>query len=163
MWRSRYDMAPDAFAKELDRLWGQLQPLYLSLHAHVRAKLHEKYGNEVPAEGPIPAYLLGNIWAQDWSNVYNLVAPEGMTKAVPLDDILKKRKTKPLDREVVCHASAWDINSVDDLRIKMCIDPTEEDFTTIHHELGHNFYQRAYSQLPLILRDSANDGFHEAI
>ena len=195
MWRSRYDMAPDAFAKELDRLWGQLQPLYLSLHAHVRAKLHEKYGDEVPAEGPIPAYLLGNIWAQDWSNVYDLVAPEGTKKAVNLDEILKQKKTKPLemariaerfftslgfdplpktfwerslfvkprDREVVCHASAWDINSVDDLRIKMCIDPTEEDFTTIHHELGHNFYQRAYDTLPVILRDSANDGFHEAI
>jgi len=195
MWRSRYDMPPDAFAKELDRLWGQLQPLYLSLHAHVRAKLHEKYGDEVPVDGPIPAYLLGNIWAQDWSNVYSLVAPAGMKKAVPLDDILKQRKTQPLemariaerfftslgfdplpktfwerslfvkphDREVVCHASAWDINSVDDLRIKMCIDPTEEDFTTIHHELGHNFYQRAYDTLPVILRDSANDGFHEAI
>ena len=195
MWRSRYDMAPDAFAKELDRLWSQLQPLYVSLHAHVRAKLHEKYGNEVPAEGPIPAYLLGNIWAQDWSNVFALVAPAGMKKAVPLDDILKQRKVQPLemariaerfftslgfdplpktfyerslfvkpkDREVVCHASAWDINSVDDLRIKMCIDPTEEDFITIHHELGHNFYQRAYAQLPVILRDSANDGFHEAI
>jgi peptidyl-dipeptidase A len=195
MWRSRYDMAPDAFAKEVDRLWGQLRPLYLSLHAHVRAKLHEKYGDEVPLEGPIPAYLLGNIWAQDWSNVYDLVAPEGMKRAVPLDDILKQKKTKPLemariaerfftslgfdplpktfwerslfvkprDREVVCHASAWDVNSVDDLRIKMCIDPTEEDFTTIHHELGHNFYQRAYAGLPVILRDSANDGFHEAI
>jgi peptidyl-dipeptidase A len=195
MWRSRYDMAPDAFAKELDRLWGQLQPLYLSLHAHVRAKLHEKYGNEVPAEGPIPAYLLGNIWAQDWSNVYDLVAPGGLKKAISLDTILKQRNEQPLDmartaerfftslgfdplpktfyerslfvkprdREVVCHASAWDINSVDDLRIKMCIDPTEEDFTTIHHELGHNFYQRAYAQLPAILRDSANDGFHEAI
>ena len=195
MWRSRYDMPPDAFAKEIDRLWNQLQPLYLSLHAHVRAKLHEKYGNEVPAEGPIPAYLLGNIWAQDWTNVYDLVAPPGMKKAVPLDAILKQRKVqpvemariaerfftsvgfeplpktfyerslfvKPRDREVVCHASAWDINSVDDLRIKMCIDPTEEDFTTIHHELGHNFYQRAYNQLPVILRDSANDGFHEAV
>jgi peptidyl-dipeptidase A len=195
MWRSRYDMPPDAFAKELDRLWGQLQPLYLSLHAHVRAKLHEKYGNEVPAAGPIPAYLTGNIWAQDWTNVYDVVAPAGMGRGVSLDAILKQRNTqpvemariaerfftsigfdplpktfwerslfvKPRDREVVCHASAWDINSVDDVRIKMCIDQTEEDFTTIHHELGHNFYQRAYSQLPVILRDSANDGFHEAI
>jgi peptidyl-dipeptidase A len=195
MWRSRYDMPPDAFAKEMDRLWTQLQPLYLSLHAYVRAKLHEKYGDEVPAEGPIPAYLLSNIWAQDWTYIYDLVAPAGMKKAVPLDAILKQRKVEPLemariaerfftsvgfdplpktfyerslfvkprDREVVCHASAWDVNSVDDLRIKMCIDPTEEDFTTIHHELGHNFYQRAYNQLPVILRDSANDGFHEAI
>jgi peptidyl-dipeptidase A len=195
MWRSRYDMPPDAFAKELDRLWTQLQPLYLSLHAHVRAKLHEKYGKEVPLEGPIPAHLLGNIWAQDWSNVFDLVAPAGTRRAVSLDTILKQRNTQPLemariaerfftsigfdplpktfwerslfvkprDRDVVCHASAWDVNSVDDLRIKMCIDPTEEDFTTIHHELGHNFYQRAYNQLPLILRDSANDGFHEAV
>ena len=195
MWRSRYDMEPDAFAKELDRLWTQLQPLYLSLHAHVRAKLREKYGDEVPAEGPIPAYLLGNIWAQDWTNVYDLVAPAGSARTVSLDGILKQRKTQPLemariaerfftsigfdplpktfwerslfvkprDREVVCHASAWDIDNVDDLRIKMCIDPTEEDFITIHHELGHNFYQRAYNKLPLILRDSANDGFHEAV
>jgi len=195
MWRSRYDMQPDAFAKELDRLWTQLQPLYLSLHAHVRAKLREKYGDEVPAEGPIPAYLLGNIWAQDWTNVYDLVAPAGGGRTVSLDAILKQRKTQPLemariaerfftsigfdplpktfwkrslfvkprDREVVCHASAWDIDNVDDLRIKMCIDPTEEEFITIHHELGHNFYQRAYNKLPLILRDSANDGFHEAV
>jgi peptidyl-dipeptidase A len=195
MWQSRYDMAPDAFAAELDRLWAQLRPLYLSLHAHVRARLHEKYGDEVPAEGPIPAHLLGNIWAQDWTNVYDLVAPGTGSRGVPLDTILKNRKVgpldmarigerfftslgfaplpktfwerslfvKPRDREVVCHASAWDINNVDDVRIKMCIDPTAEDFTTIHHEMGHNFYQRAYATQPTILRDSANDGFHEAI
>ncbi|RPI08712.1 MAG: peptidase M2 family protein, partial [Acidobacteriales bacterium] len=71
--------------------------------------------------------------------------------------------TKPRDREVVCHASAWDVDNVDDLRIKMCIEPTAEDFITIHHELGHNFYQRAYNQQPLLFRDSANDGFHEAL
>jgi peptidyl-dipeptidase A len=195
MWKARYDMAPDAFARELDRLWGQLQPLYLALHAHVRARLHDKYGDEVPLDGPIPAHLLGNIWAQDWSNVYDLVKPATGSRGVPLDDILKRRNTtavdmakygegfftslgfdplpktfwerslltKPRDRDVVCHASAWDINNVDDVRIKMCIDPTAEDFTTIHHELGHSFYQRAYSTLPMILRDSANDGFHEAI
>ena len=70
---------------------------------------------------------------------------------------------RPQDRDVVCHASAWDIDSEDDVRIKMCIEPTEEDFNTIHHELGHNFYQRAYKAQPVIFRDSANDGFHEAI
>jgi peptidyl-dipeptidase A len=195
MWRSRYDMAPDAFGQELDRLWEQLRPLYLSLHAYVRTRLHAKYGDAVPADGPIPAHLLGNIWAQDWSNVYDLVAPPGGARSVPLDEILKARRitpvdmtkfgegfftslgfeklpqtfwersllTKPRDREVMCHASAWDIDLEQDVRIKMCIDPTAEDFTTIHHELGHNFYQRAYRQLPVILRDSANDGFHEAI
>ena len=195
MWRSKYDMPPDAFSKELDRLWEQLRPLYLSLHTYVRAKLRERYGDAVPAEGPIPAHLLGNIWAQDWSNLYDLVAPRGGASTVDLTGVLKAKNispvemtrygerfftslgfdplpatfwerslfTKPRDREVVCHASAWDINNVDDLRFKMCIDQTAEDFTTIHHELGHNFYQRAYAKQPPIFRDSANDGFHEAI
>jgi peptidyl-dipeptidase A len=195
MWRSKYDMPPDAFSRELDRLWGQLQPLYLSLHAYVRAKLRDRYGDQVPADGPIPAHLLGNLWAQDWSNVYDVVGPPGGAKAISLTDVLRARKVtpvemtrfgerfftslgfeplpptfwerslfvKPRDREVVCHASAWNINSVDDLRFKMCIDQTEEDFTTIHHELGHNFYSRAYAMQPPIFRDSANDGFHEAI
>ena len=195
MWRSKYDMPPDDYAKELDRLWTQVQPLYLKLHAYVRMKLHEKYGDIVPANGPIPAYLLGNIWAQDWTNVYPLVAPPAADPGYSLTDILKKRKmsaldmvrtgerfytslglaplpktfwersllVRPRDRDVVCHASAWDIDLEEDIRIKMCIEQTAEDFTTIHHELGHNFYQRAYKAQPVIFRDSANDGFHEAI
>ncbi len=195
MWRSKYDMAPEAFAAELDRLWEQVRPLYVSLHAYVRWKLREKYGDAVPATGPIPAHLLGNMWAQTWDNVYPLVAPRGADPGYDLTEILKSRKTdarqmvrygegffsslgfdplpktfwersmfvKPQDREVVCHASAWDIDYVDDLRIKMCIDITAEDFVTVHHELGHNYYQRAYDKQPVLFRDSANDGFHEAI
>ncbi len=195
MWRGKYDMPADAFAKELDRLWEQLRPLYLSLHTYVRARLHDKYGAAVPERGPIPAHLLGNLWQQDWSNIYDLVAPPGDKPVYSLTDNLKSHKIEPLemvrigerfftslgfeplpktfwerslflkprDREVVCHASAWDIDSESDVRIKMCIDVTAEDFITIHHELGHNFYQRAYSTLPVILRDSANDGFHEAV
>jgi peptidyl-dipeptidase A len=195
MWRSKYDMPADQFPKELDRLWEQVRPLYLSLHAYVRWKLHEKYGDIVPLNGPIPADLLGNIWAQDWTNIYKLVAPPDADPGYDLTKILKDRNTKPLDmvhygenfftslgfaplpqtfwerslfvkprdRDVVCHASAWDVDNVDDLRLKMCIDITAEDFATIHHELGHNFYQRAYNKQPLLFRDSANDGFHEAI
>ncbi len=196
MWRSKYDMTPDEFTKELDRLWGQVEPLYKSLHAYVRRKLVEKYGPKVvPPTGPIPAHLLGNIWAQDWSNVYDMVAPTGADPGYDLTKILVAKKTdakqmvkygegfftslgfdplpdsfwkrslfvRPKDRDVVCHASAWDVDNDNDLRIKMCIQINEEDFTTIHHELGHNFYQRAYNKLPLIFRDSANDGFHEAI
>ncbi len=195
MWRSKYDMPPDAFAKELDRLWDQVRPFYTSLHAYVRNRLREKYGDIVPAAGPIPAHLLGNMWAQSWENIYPLVAPKDADPGFDLTEILKKRNTddrqmvkygeqfftslgfkplpktfwersqfaKPRDREVVCHASAWDIDNVDDLRIKMCIDITAEDFNTIHHELGHNFYQRAYNQQPMLFRDSANDGFHEAV
>src|SRR4029079_11687823 len=71
--------------------------------------------------------------------------------------------TKPQDRDVVCHASAWSIDYKDDLRLKMCIQINAEDFATIHHELGHNFYQRAYNKQPFLFQDSANDGFHEAI
>ena len=195
MWRSKYDMPPDAFAKEVDRLWEQVRPLYVSLHAYVRWKLREIYGDVVPANGPIPAHLLGNMWAQTWDNVYPLVAPKEADPGYDLTQILKSRKTdaphmvrygegffsslgfdplpktfwersmltKPKDREVVCHASAWDVDYDQDLRIKMCIDITAEDFTTIHHELGHNYYQRAYRQQPPLFRDSANDGFHEAI
>jgi peptidyl-dipeptidase A len=195
MWRVRYDMPPDDFSKELDRLWNQLRPLYLALHTHVRARLHEKYGDAVPATGPIPAHMLGNIWAQDWTNIYDLVAPRDAPPTFSLDKILAARKipptemvrygerfftsigfaplpktfwerslfVKPRDRDVVCHASAWYIDNADDLRIKMCIDPTAEDFTTIHHELGHDFYAREYKNLPFLFRDSANDGFHEAI
>jgi peptidyl-dipeptidase A len=195
MWRAKYDMPADAFAKEMDRLWNQLRPLYLSLHTYVRTRLHEKYGAIVPENGPIPAHLLGNLWQQDWSNIYDVVAPAGQPQVFSLTESLKAHKVEPLemvrfgerfftslgfdplpktfwerslflkprDREVVCHASAWDIDNVDDVRIKMCIDVNAEDFTTIHHELGHDFYYRAYNKLPVVLRDSANDGFHEAL
>ncbi len=195
MWRQKYDMPADEFTKELDRLWEQVRPLYVKLHAYMRMKLRAKYGDVVPQDGPLPAHLLGNIWAQDWGNVYALASPGTADAGYSLTEILKRRKTsaldmvkigerfytslgfaplpetfwqrslfvRPQDREVVCHASAWDIDAEDDIRIKMCIQPTEEDFNTIHHELGHNFYQRAYKGLPVIFRDSANDGFHEAI
>jgi peptidyl-dipeptidase A len=196
MWRGKYDMPPDDFAREVERIWGQVRPLYLSLHTYVRSRLREKYGPSViPADGPIPAHLLGNVWAQDWSNVYDLIAPPSADPGYDLTKILKAKNidakemvrygerfftslgldplpesfwerslfTKPRDREVVCHASAWDVDNVNDLRIKMCIDTTAEDFSTIHHELGHNVYQRAYNTQPGLFRDGANDGFHEAV
>jgi peptidyl-dipeptidase A len=196
MWRSRYDMPADAFAAEVDRLWDQVRPFYESLHAYVRRRLREVYGaSVVPERGPIPAHLLGNMWAQQWANIYPLVAPRGgagdldLTARLkannvdavgmvrygeaffsslgfePLPDTFWKRSlfVKPRDREVVCHASAWDVDQVDDLRIKMCIEITAEDFVTVHHELGHNYYQRAYNRKPFLFRESANDGFHEAV
>jgi len=196
MWRSKYDMPPDAFAKEVDRLWEQVRPLYVSLHAYVRTKLREKYGASVfPEKGPIPAHLLGNMWAQSWDNIYDVLEPRGAAKNFDLTAILKRKKidelemvrygerffqslgfaalpktfyqrslfVKPQDREVVCHASAWDVDNEEDLRIKMCIQITGEEFAVIHHELGHNIYQRAYRTQPFLFRDSANDGFHEAV
>ena len=196
LWRSMYDMPPDELAKEADRLWEQLRPLYESLHAYARGQLRKKYGNDlVPARGPIPAHLLGNIWSQEWNNVYSLMDSPKPPQSYDLTKILQERHTdpkgmvrygeaffaslgfaplpktfwerslftKPADRDVVCHASAWDIDSKDDLRIKACIRINEEDFRTIHHELGHNFYQRAYKTQPPLFQNSANDGFHEAV
>ena len=196
LWRSNYDLPPDEFAREVDRLWLQVKPLYDALHAHVRAKLREQYGaDKVPADGPIPAHLLGNMWSQSWENVYPLVAPPDQGGDVDVTALLRAKQvdakemvrygerfftslgfeplpatfwerslfTKPADRDVVCHASAWDVDQDQDLRIKMCIEITGEDFVTVHHELGHNFYQRAYRTLPFLYRNSANDGFHEAI
>ena len=195
MWRSQYDMPPDAFAAEMDRLWVQVKPLYLSLHTYVRKRLREKYGNVVPANGPIPAHLLGDMWAQEWSNIYPLVAPPNADPGYDLTELLKTKNVdakgmvrygegffkslgfaplpptfwqrsmfvKPADRDVVCHASAWDIDNVEDVRLKVCLETTGVDFLTVHHELGHNFYQRAYDKQPLLFRNGANDGFHEAI
>jgi peptidyl-dipeptidase A len=196
LWRSNYDMDADAFATELDRVWGEVKPLYDALQCHVRAELNEFYGDEVvPAQGPIPAHLLGNMWAQSWENIYDIAGPGEADAGYDLTAILQERDynaismvetgeaffsslgfeelpetfwerslfVKPQDRDVVCHASAWDIDEVEDLRIKMCIEVNAEDFRTIHHELGHNYYQRAYNQHSYLFRNSANDGFHEAI
>ena len=197
MWRSAYDMEPEEFTAMTERLWQETKPLYEALHTYVRWKLNEKYGDEVqPATGPIRADLLGNMWAQEWGNIYPLVAPEGsgdlgydigelleaqgkqpldMVKTgegffsslgfAPLPETFWQRSmfVKPADREVVCHASAWNIDNVDDLRIKMCTKVNADDFITIHHELGHNYYQRAYNDQPYLYLNGANDGFHEAI
>jgi peptidyl-dipeptidase A len=197
LWRSNYDMTPEAFAALTEKLWGEVKPLYDQLHCYTRAKLNEKYGDGVqPATGPIRADLLGNMWAQEWGNIYDIVAPPGTgdvgfdtTKLLeekgydplrmvrtgeaffsslgfaPLPQTFWERSqfVKPADREVVCHASAWDIDNVEDLRIKMCTKVNGDDFVTVHHELGHNYYQRAYNKQPPLYLDGANDGFHEAI
>ncbi|MGV2496798.1 M2 family metallopeptidase [Pelagerythrobacter aerophilus] len=197
MWRSGYDMDPEEFTAMTERLWQETRPLYEALHTYVRTQLNEKYGNAVqPTTGPIRADLLGNMWAQEWGNIYPIVAPEGsgdlgydigelleaqgkepldMVKIgegfysslgfKPLPETFWERSlfTKPADREVVCHASAWDVDNKDDIRIKMCIKVNADDFVTIHHELGHNYYQRAYNEQPYLYLNGANDGFHEAI
>ena len=218
MWRSKYDMPADDFAKLTDKIWAEVKPLYDELHCYTRTKLNETYGAEVqPASGPIRADLLGNMWAQEWGNIYDVVAPAGAGDlGFDVGDLLKAKGfvetrpdqvdgpdtpekqrrgywekqmfkigegfysslgleplpatfwdrtqfIKPLDREVVCHASAWDLDNKDDLRVKMCTKINSDDFVTIHHELGHNYYQRAYNKNPYLYLDGANDGFHEAI
>jgi peptidyl-dipeptidase A len=225
VWRAGYDMSPADFSKEVDRLWDQVKPLYQEMHCYVRTKLNAKYGDKlVPRNGEIPAHLLGNMWAQQWGNVYPLVEPYKGVGSIDVSPTLKKQRdeeyqkllkdfkgaktpealtelghkadaaesvrmariaedfytsigfpklpdsfwqksmlTRPRDRDVVCHASAWDMNMAGDVRVKMCIEPKEEDLTTIHHELGHIFYDLSYNPLPPIFQNAAHDGFHEAI
>ena len=225
VWRGGYDMTPAEFAQETERLWTQVKPLYSELHCYVRGKLNAKYGDAVvPKTALIPAHLLGNMWAQEWSNIYPLVEPypgvagldvtaalknqrdaefarirsenpsqdtplqiaelshladaaESVKMAKTAEDFytsvgmpslpasfwVKSMLTRPRDRDVVCHASAWDLNMVGDVRIKMCIDPKEEDLVTIHHELGHIYYSLMYNPLEPIFQAGAHDGFHEAI
>ena len=200
LWFSQYDMPADEFLDETDRVWDELKPLYDALHCHVRDQLSNYYGEEVvPNTGNLPAHVLGNMWGQSWSNIYDLVyTPESSSSSSeinltniliekdideiemvkiaenffislgfePLSDTFWERSLfiKPQDRNVVCHASAWDLNSdINDLRIKMCIERNAEDFSVIHHELGHIFYYQAYSGLPDIFQSGANDGFHEAV
>ena len=196
MWRSKFDMSPAEFQAEAERLWQQVKPLYNELHCHVRAKLGEHYGEDkVPQDQPIPAHLLGNMWAQGWSFLYDLIEPYPGVADFDVDSTLKTKNyspqemtrnaesfyvslgmprlpdtfwersqfTKPADRDVVCHASAWGLDGGNDLRIKMCIDQTYDELRVIYHELGHNYYQGAYKIQPPLLRGSAHSGFHEAI
>ncbi|HET9679181.1 MAG TPA: M2 family metallopeptidase [Gammaproteobacteria bacterium] len=224
MWKSAYDMPPAEFEQELDRLWTEVKPLYQALHCYVRDELHTEYGNKVPVDGLIPAHLLGNMWSQEWGNIYPLVEPysdvapisygdtlearkeakaKELLAALPADATIRDKATalraaddwiahqmvgsaeefytslslaalpesfwdksmflRPRDRDVVCHASAWDLSADGDIRIKMCINPTDEDLATIYHELGHLYYYMAYNDQPLLFQNGAHDGFHEAI
>ena len=196
MWRSMYDMDSESFKVETGRLWEQVKPLYDELHCHVRATLGEHYGTDkVPQDGPIPAHLLGNMWAQEWGFIYDIMEPYPGMSDLDVDATLKTKDyspqemvrsaedfyvslgmdrlpdtfwersmfSAPADREVVCHASAWNLDGDDDLRIKMCIKQTYEELRVIYHELGHNYYQRAYNQQSMLFRDGAHGGFHEAI
>ena len=232
MWRSGYDMPADEFAAETDRLWNQVRPLFEQLHCYTRDKLTQSYGVErgQVAGGLLPAHLMGNMWQQDWGNLWDILEPYKGAGSLDITAALEQQYQhqlgaaehkrgpgagvqarfeaqreaqlavarqmteraqdfytslqmqklpdsywantqfiKPLDRDVVCHASAWDMNmggadgTSPDVRTKMCIKPNEEDFTTIYHELGHIYYDLAYNHQPPIFQGGANDGFHEAI
>ncbi len=196
MWRAGFDMSPAEFEAETGRLWGQVKPLYDELHCHVRARLGEVYGEDkVPQDSPIPAHLLGNMWAQGWGSLFDLLEPYPGVSDLDVDSTLKTKDyspqemvrsaenfyvslgmprlpdtfwersqfSKPADREVVCHASAWGLDGGNDLRIKMCINQTYDELRVIYHELGHNYYQGAYKEQPPLFQGGAHGGFHEAI
>lgn len=195
-WKSGYDMTGAEFEAETERLWSQVKPLYEELHCYTRNKLADFYGEDkVERNGPIPAHLFGNMWSQQWAEIYDLLEPYPGIKPLDVTSALVDKKmdaigvtktaenffvslgmenlpesfweksmlTKPSDRDVVCHASAWDMDGKTDVRIKQCVEPTAEEFSTMHHELGHIYYYLAYNHLPRIFQGGAHDGFHEAI
>jgi peptidyl-dipeptidase A len=226
LWRSGYDMKPADLHSESDRLWSQVEPLYKELQCYTKNKLVGKYGDKGQINGMIPAHLTGNLWQQDWGNLWPILEPYQGAGSLDINSMLQKQHDKvlneklalaggaatlsplkfadisheadlqhakdmarlsesfytglgmpklpeshwsnaqfikPRDRDVVCHASAWDMDLKGDVRIKMCITPTEEDLTTLYHEYGHVYYYLAYNKLPILFQSGAHDGFHEAI
>jgi peptidyl-dipeptidase A len=196
LWRAGYDMSPAEFETETERLWSQVKPLYDGLHCYARGQLQEKYGKSLVPDGkPVPAHLFGNMWAQQWNNIYDLLEPYPGVSNLNVTSALENQKydpvrmtrsaesfyrslgfpelpqsfwersmlTRPRDREVDCYASAWNMDSRGDVRIKQCISPTEEELYTIYHELGHIYYYLSYVNQPYLYQSSAHDGFHEAI
>ncbi len=196
LWRSGYDMPADAFSKVASHLWDQVKPLYNELHCYTRSRLQKTYGvDKVPNGKPIPAHLLGNMWAQQWAEIYPLVEPYPGVNDLNVTAALKKQKydeikitrqaesfytslgfpalpdsfwkrsllKQPRDRDVQCHASAWQMDGADDVRIKQCIEPTQEELYTTYHELGHVFYYLSYMKQPYLFQSGAHDGVHEAI
>ncbi|CAG2109942.1 unnamed protein product [Medioppia subpectinata] len=172
---------------QTEDLWKKLNPFYEKLHAYVRKHLKKAYPDKLPTDGTIPAHLLGNMWAQQWSNIMNTVPgvdPYPDIKTIDVtEEMVKQEKTAKdmfdladkffgdlgLERMTQKfwdnHASAWDFYTTagDDFRIKQCTNINMEDLITVHHEMGHIEYFMQYKNQPVIYRDGANAGFHEAI
>ncbi|XP_022825182.1 angiotensin-converting enzyme-like isoform X1 [Spodoptera litura] len=195
-WQSEYEADADNFEQQLAKIWEDVKPLYQQLHAYVRKRLRDKYGDHiVSARGPIPAHLLGNMWAQSWNNIQSFTRPYPDKKEIDITQSMKSQNytalkmfqmsdeffrslnlsamppkfwknsiiEKPTDREIVCHASAWDFYDGEDFRIKQCTTIDYEYFQTTHHEMGHIQYYLQYRNQPFVFRDGANPGFHEAV
>ncbi|XP_053978469.1 angiotensin-converting enzyme-like [Hylaeus anthracinus] len=190
------DYEADDFPEQIETIWQQLKPFYLQLHAYVRRELRKKYGEDIVSkDGPIPAHLLGNMWAQSWSNIANFTTPypgkqlPDVTNAMveqgynvttifrvaedfftsinltAMPDLFWERSIleKQKDREMICHASAWDFYDGKDFRIKQCTRIDMEDLLTAHHEMGHIEYYLQYKNQPTVFKEGANPGFHEAV
>ncbi|KAM7313925.1 angiotensin-converting enzyme-like [Ixodes scapularis] len=142
-WLENYEM--ENISDVIDTVWEEVAPLYKKLHAFVRMKLKSIYKGKLPTDGTIPAHLLGNMWAQSWDNLYaNLSSGSPLDVSEELvkqkwtvhkmwktaEDFFvsmglpnmtdtfwnKSVMTKPTDRDIMCHATAWDFFSHNDFR-----------------------------------------------
>ncbi|XP_036397289.1 angiotensin-converting enzyme 2 [Megalops cyprinoides] len=202
-WRGNYETIDDGKYKytrnelmtDVRRIYQEILPLYVELHAYVRSKLQLVYPGHIDSQGGLPAHLLGDMWGRFWTNLYPLSVPYPHKPTIDVTDAMvsqgwtvnrmfkeaekffmsvnlyqmfdnfwtESMLEKPDDRKVVCHPTAWDMGNRKDFRIKMCTKVNMDDFLTVHHEMGHNQYQMAYRNLSYLLRDGANEGFHEAV
>ncbi|KAM9003003.1 angiotensin-converting enzyme-like [Sarcophilus harrisii] len=194
-WRVVYESP--TLEKDLEQLYHEMKPLYLNLHAYVRRALYHYYGSQhISLRGPIPAHLLGNMWAQSWTNIIDLVIPFPSSTQMDATMAMKSQRwtpikmfeeadkffqslgllpvlpefwvksmlEKPLDgREVSCQTSSWDFYNGKDFRVKQCTEVNMEDLLSVFHEMGHIQYFMQYKDLPVVLREGANPGFHEAM
>jgi peptidyl-dipeptidase A len=192
MWRSSYDMSPEAFSELVDRLWAQVEPLYKSYMCYMRARLSDFYGS---AEQPRTGYIRNHLLMSGTEISRQIYPPYRETASYDLTALLREQQysvekmvriaegfytslgfaplpqtfwqrsmfTRPKDREVDCWPSAWNIDDVEDVRLAGCLQLDADDFRTSHHELGHAFYYLAYKKQPFLFHGGANDGFHEAV
>ncbi|CAF1347310.1 unnamed protein product [Adineta ricciae] len=196
-WIEDYEMGnATEFEGILDQILKDIAPLYEQIHAYVRGRLCAMYPNKFSCNGPIPAHLLGNMWAQSWESRFDDFIPYPNAPVPNITQVLRDQKfsihqmyktaeqfftsidlypmtpkfwarsmfKKPKDRDVVCHASAFDLGYHDDYRTKICTQIDDDYFYTIHHEMGHIEYYMSYDKAqPFVYRSGANSGFHEAI
>ena len=186
---SDYGMSRDEMMTEMKNMVQEVWPLYRELHTWARYKLADQFKQEVPDY--LPAHWLPNRWGQDWSPLVSVegldidaaladkseewIIKEGEDFFVsigfdPLPESFYKKSSMlpaPADAEFKKnnHASAWHMDLENDLRCLMSVEPTAEYYETIHHELGHIYYYQAYTNpdVPPLLREGANRGYHEAI
>ncbi|MCF7221117.1 M2 family metallopeptidase [Marilutibacter chinensis] len=105
MWRSGYDMTPVEIAAETDRLWGQVKPLYEQLHCYTRTRLEAKYGADrgAVAGGMLPAHLMGNMWQQDWGNLWDILAPYRSAGNLDITGALESQWQQNFSTEMARH------------------------------------------------------------
>jgi peptidyl-dipeptidase A len=190
MWRDAYE--DEKFIENVDNMWKEVEPLYNELHTYVKRKLEKIYSEMDTESETIPAHLLGNMWAQSWVNLYERIKPFGDGSSIDIQGKLKEYSVKQMfevsdkffkdlglepnemsytgksviekpNITITCHASAWDFYMNSDFRIKMCTSVNQEDFITVHHEMGHIQYFILYKDQPVVLRGGAHPGFHEAV
>lgn len=186
---SDYGMTVDEMREVCEGMIKDIWPLYREIHTWARYTLAEKYGAEVPEM--LPAQWLPDRWGQDWQGIAEAkgLNIDEQLKNYSAEWVVKKGEEfyvslgfpnlpqsfwnlsslYPVSPDSGfkknTHASAWHMDFDKDVRSLMSVIPNTRWWSTSLHELGHIYYYISYSNpnVPIILREGANRGFHEAI